>query len=270
MPRLKVETVPFSLLESAEADSWAEIQGQASPALRERFDVEVSRIAGAVVITAPKSDMLAINRAWLPGSRANITAETMAAISEHARDRGIPQILIHMPDWARPADLAIEGWNAITPLIKFYQRAASRPTYSRLRVATIGPADRGLFGEIAARGNEAPAFMADGFNSTVGLPGWRHYLAFDDDTPIAAAALRLHETVGWLCFAGTLPEHRGKGAQRALIAQRISDAAAAGCAWVTCESLPDRPKNPSVSRMNMVACGFVAAYERPSYLVRLS
>jgi hypothetical protein len=179
--------IPFSLLEAAEADSWAEIQRHVSPQLKRRFDVEVNRIAGVVVITAPKTDMLAVNRAWLPGRDDTASGETVAAIADHARSRGIPQLLLHMPAWAHGTGLTIEGWQSVTPLTKFYQAAVPRPYNSRLRIVAVGTEHGELFGEIAALGNEAPPFMADGFNSTLGRPGWRHYLAFDESTPISAA-----------------------------------------------------------------------------------
>jgi predicted GNAT superfamily acetyltransferase len=76
--------------------------------------------------------------------------------------------------------------------------------------------------------------------------------------------------VAWCCFAGTVPEHRGKGAQRALLTQRVVDAASVGCAWVTCESLPGRPDAPSFSLANMLAVGFTPAYTRPSILIDLT
>lgn len=266
---VKHGSVPFALLEAAEADSWAEIQRHVSPSLKQRFDVEVVRVAGAVVITATKTELPAVNRAWLPGSQPAASRDTIAAIVDHARSRGLRQILIHLPEWSRAPDLTLDGWTVVTPMIRFYQAATPRSCTTHLRVTAIGGADRELFGDIAARGNDAPPFMADGFNSTLGHSGWRHYLAFDGGAPVAAAAVRLHSEVAWCCFAGTLPEHRGKGAQRALLNQRINDAAEAGCRWVTCESLPDRPNAPSFSRINMVATGFVPAYERPSYILRL-
>jgi GNAT superfamily N-acetyltransferase len=264
------DAIPFALLEAAEADSWAEIQGHAAPRLKERFDVAVSRIAGAVVITAPKTDMLAVNRAWLPGNQGSVSSDAIATITDYARSRGLSRLLLHLPDWARGPGLTTDGWESVTPQIRFYQAAGPRSFTSRLRIVAVGPEDGELFGEIAARGNEAPPFMSDGFNSTVGQPGWRHYLAFDGSTPVSAAAVRFHRAVAWCGFAGTLPEHRGKGAQRALLARRIHDAAAAGCSWVTCESLPDGPNAPSFSRANMVATGFIPAYERPSYILRLT
>ena len=271
MSLLQVVEAPFALLENAEADSWAEIQTNVSAEFRARFDVAVDRVAGAVVITAPKTDTPALNRAWLPGHLPAVTSDSLAAVLDHVRTRGVARLLVHCPRWATPDGFPIANARPVIPMVKLFQPADLRAeSPSSLSIRAIEVIHRRLFGEVAAQGNEAPPFMADGFNSTVGQEGWRHYLAFDGATPVAAAAVRFHATVAWCCFAGTIPAYRGRGAQRALLARRVSDAAAHGCTWVTCESLPDRPKVPSFSLANMLATGFTPAYERPSFVVDLN
>jgi GNAT superfamily N-acetyltransferase len=269
--QLNLADPPFAQLENAEADSWAEIQASVSTNFRDRFGVSVDRVAGAVVITASLTDMPALNRTWLPGQMTAATSDSIAAVLQHARSKGVARLLIHCPTWATPEGFRIVGARVVSPMIKLYQRVnATAFSASPFRIQVVGTADRQRFGEVAARGNDAPPFMADGFNSTIGQAGWRHYLAFEGDVPVAAAAVRFHRDVAWCCFAGTLPAYRGRGAQRALLARRVSDAAAHGCQWVTCESLPDRPGIRSVSLANMLATGFSRAYERPSFIVELS
>ena len=262
--------MPFARFEDAEADAWLEIQTSVSAEFRDRFDVGVERVAGVVVITAPRTDMMALNRAWLPGRHPEATRETLDAIMEHARSRGVKRLIVHCPSWASPAGFPLLQAHPVGPMVKLFRRADVVPEHeSTLRIVRAKPAERQLFGTIAALGNEGPPFMADGFNSTVGQPGWIHYIAFDEDIPVAAAAVRLRAGVAWACFAGTIPEYRGRGAQRALLAQRIRDAASAGCEWVTCEALPDPPNGRSYSLANMLAMGFSRAYERPSFVIDL-
>ena len=57
--------------------------------------------------------------------------------------------------------------------------------------------------------------------------GWLCWLALDGDEPASAAGMYVAEGAGYLGFAATLPEHRGKGAQSALLAERIRRAARA-------------------------------------------
>ena len=55
------------------------------------------------------------------------------------------------------------------------------------------------------------------------------YLATVDGVPVGAASLRLDGTVAQLCGAATLPAHRRKGVQSALLASRLVIARNAGC-----------------------------------------
>jgi len=103
--------------------------------------------------------------------------------------------------------------------------------------------------------------------ATVGRPGWRHYMAWDGDTPAAVAALHVHGQVGWLGVAATLPAMRRRGAQGALMARRIRDGAALGCRWFVTETGQDRPDKPNPSFHNMMRTGFAVAYHRPNFML---
>ena len=86
--------------------------------------------------------------------------------------------------------------------------------------------------------------------------GWSCWLALDGDEPAAAAALYAAEGVGYLGMAGTLAEHRGKGAQGALLATRIGRAAQVGCDTVVAETGERRDDRPSNSYRNILRAGF--------------
>ena len=66
----------------------------------------------------------------------------------------------------------------------------------------------------------------------LGRPGWSLYLARVDGRPAAAATLFMHEKTGYCADAATDPGFRGRGLHRALLAQRIAAAAAAGADFV--------------------------------------
>jgi GNAT superfamily N-acetyltransferase len=61
---------------------------------------------------------------------------------------------------------------------------------------------------------------------------------------------------GYLSFAGTLPEHRGKGAQSILLAGRIRHARELGCRLVVTETGDRRADLPSSSYRNLIRAGF--------------
>ncbi len=62
--------------------------------------------------------------------------------------------------------------------------------------------------------------------------------------------------VAYLGLAGTLPEHRGKGAQNVLLAARIRRAAELGCDLVITETGERREDRPSGSYRNILRAGF--------------
>lgn len=81
-------------------------------------------------------------------------------------------------------------------------------------------------------------------------------LALAGSEPAAAGALFAADGVAYLSFAGTLPEHRGKGAQSALLAARIARAADLGCDVVLTETGERREGLPSNSYRNILRVGF--------------
>ena len=86
--------------------------------------------------------------------------------------------------------------------------------------------------------------------------GWRCWVALDGDDPAGAGALYVAEGVGYLGLAGTRAEHRGKGAQNALLAARIRAAADVGCDLVITETGERRDDRPSDSYRNILRAGF--------------
>jgi ribosomal protein S18 acetylase RimI-like enzyme len=86
--------------------------------------------------------------------------------------------------------------------------------------------------------------------------------AFDGDLLVGAAALHVVDGVGSLNTGGTLPSHRGRGVQSALIAARAAAARAAACRLLTAETggAEDDP-----SYRNLGRAGFVRAYDRVNW-----
>jgi hypothetical protein len=88
-------------------------------------------------------------------------------------------------------------------------------------------------------------------------PGFRRYLAWLDGRAVGAASLRIDGNLAQMCGAGTLPEARGKGVQKALLKTRLVDAHAAGCDLAVVTTAPG-----SRSEENMVRRGFSLLYCR--------
>ena len=62
--------------------------------------------------------------------------------------------------------------------------------------------------------------------------------------------------MAYLSFAGTLREHRGKGAQTALLAARIRRGAEFGCELAVTETGEQRGDQPDNSYRNILRAGF--------------
>ncbi len=92
--------------------------------------------------------------------------------------------------------------------------------------------------------------------------GFRRYAILRDGAMVAAAGLRQFEGVAHLCGAATLPAHRRRGAQSALLARRLSDAAVDGCDLAVMVAQPG-----SKSAQNAHRNGFELLYCR-NVLVR--
>jgi len=107
-----------------------------------------------------------------------------------------------------------------------------RSNRHRVEIRRVEAGEIQLFAEVLLRGWGVPE---DELAEAVGdhahwhaVPGWRLYVATVDGEPAGAAALQVHGGVGYLASASTLPTHRNRGCQSALIRRRVLDAVAEG------------------------------------------
>jgi hypothetical protein len=115
-----------------------------------------------------------------------------------------------------------------------------------------------LFEEVGSKGNAdaAAEFYAPG-----------DYPAFDGDTPVAIASLRMQDGIGWLGNGATLPSHRRRGAHGALMARRIRDGIKEmQCEWFVTEADQDTAQDVHLSNHNMLRPRFKFAYLRANYV----
>jgi ribosomal protein S18 acetylase RimI-like enzyme len=90
-----------------------------------------------------------------------------------------------------------------------------------------------------------------------GARGCVRYLARRAGALAGAASMRIADGVAQLCGAGTLPEHRRRGVQGALLERRLADAAREGCDLAVVTTLPG-----SKSQENVQKRGFELLYTR--------
>jgi hypothetical protein len=186
------------------------------------------------------------------------------------RDGGVSHFVISLSPHARPPELpgwlAARGLTRSATFVKAW-RDVKVPSEidTNLRIEAIGPSDAAAWATVERAAWGMPAAMTPWFTSSVGRPGWSHFMGFDGEVPVTAAALFVSGDVAWLGFGATVPTHRRRGGHGALLARRIRDAAALGCSLLVTESGEDTAHAPNPSYHNLVEAGFRVAYRRPNY-----
>lgn len=194
----------------------------------------------------------------------------LAQLEDAARAGGATTIGIDIPP-------ALAGWATHERLTRlgyapdYQERIQARPLAGGLAPAPlppgmaierVTPATRATFAATLNVGYDLPADHVRGhiFASTLDLPDWFHYLVTLDGQPASASVLYVTERVADLFVVTTRPEHRGRGAQRALIERRMADGAAAGCDLATSQTAV-----VNAAARNMQRGGFTTLYERWIY-----
>jgi GNAT superfamily N-acetyltransferase len=258
-------------LELSEARAWGDLYRLASPAAADVCGLKVRRIGSGDAVAAAGVDVLAFNRVIGLGVDKPASESSIEEIVDLYRRAGSQRFFVQVSPGASPAHtigwLETRGFRHYNNWAKLY-RPVGHPTSSRsdLRVEQIGAEHAGAFGAIVASCFGWPSFVGPWIACLVGQPGWRHYLAFDADEPVATAAMRVVGNSGWIDFAATLPDHRGRGAQGALLERRVRDAASLGLTHLVVETSESTPEHPSPSFRNTIRSGFRVAYIRPNYL----
>lgn len=196
------------------------------------------------------------------------TSGDMDRLEAFFRDRGAPAIHEVSP-LAGIAVLGLlhdRGYRLVELSSVLYlalaNRVAAAPARDgSIRVRTVEGADHDLWARTAEEGWRE----ITGFSGPVGdlmrVSSQRRdtvsFLAELDGRPIAAGALAIHEGVGLLAGASTIPEWRKRGAQQALLASRLAYAADARCDLAMMVAEPG-----SASQRNAERHGFRIAYTR--------
>jgi GNAT superfamily N-acetyltransferase len=125
------------------------------------------------------------------------------------------------------------------------------------RVRVCGPGEAVAFGTAFAEGYELPGPFAGVASGLVGRAGWICVLAETPrGDPMGTGAMRMADGVAWLGMGATIPGLRRRGAQSALLAARIAEAARAGCGLLATETGERLPGQPDVSYRNILRAGF--------------
>jgi GNAT superfamily N-acetyltransferase len=265
--------------ELGEAEFMFQMFATADPASRSALGMAQTRVGGGEVTVMSNDPTGGFwSRAIGLGIDEPVTPEVVDETMAFARDHGAAGIVFQIsPDvdggWEQL--LADRGATPGGTWVKFAAPATLAPgAATDLRIETLEPPDAAAFARVMCTGFGMPLDSP--------LPGWFErlpacrdagfttYGAWDGSELVAAATLFVGNGIGTLSGAATLPEHRGRGAQGALMARRMRDAAAAGCTWVTAETGSETPESPNPSLHNMRRMGLTELYERRNWNWRVT
>lgn len=265
----------YQALERIEVDVWSTLYRVATPEEAAAGGLGISTVGPATLWRAAGWDVLAFNRVLGLGMGEPATRAMLDEIVARYAFAGVPRFFVQLNPAAQPSALtewlSARGFVHYNNWVKLCRGVeAPPPAATDLRIDEAGPEQSATFGAIAAPSFDWPPEVERMLARLVTQPGWRYYLAFDGDVPVAGAGLFVNGAYGYLGPAATLPAYRGRGAQGGLIARRIRDAAALGCTMLVTETAQDRSDRPSPSYRNMRRFGFEVAYLRPNYLLQRS
>ena len=254
--------------ERGELEAFRDLYLAAPPGLGAR----VEEVGGAVCIALPELPSSAMfNRVLGLGLDEPATPGLVHEVAGFFGGLGVEWCVALAPG-AEPRELS--SWLDARGFVRGYawakfERGLEEPAerQTELRIAEVEPgADADAFADVFVRAYGTPELFREWLARLPGRAGWRCFVAFDGETPAATGALFSMDGVGWLGIAGTLPEHRRRGAQGAILAARIRAAAETGCEVLVTETGEQVEGRPSSSYRNIERAGFELAYVRPNYL----
>jgi MOSC domain-containing protein YiiM/GNAT superfamily N-acetyltransferase len=226
----------LDLLDMVERDAWLAMWRAAADAGLDVRILDKGEVAAAASPDLPGS---VFNRAFglrqVPIQRPRIEQLFRDAGTVGWLVAGLDDPAFAGTDGERPVGVHVAPIDVV--LRRAAEGAARAP--DGLAIRTVDPTDRReveRWTELYLRGFEIHGSMAEAwrrFNPWLARSrGYRQYIAALDGRDVAASAVFTRRKVAWLGAGTVLPEARGHGIQRALIADRARLAVAAGCTKV--------------------------------------
>jgi GNAT superfamily N-acetyltransferase len=257
------------LLEQVEAEYFSRFLSRADDATRSRLGIRTTRMGGGVV-TAMREDRSGTwTKALGLGFDAPVDDTLLADVIRFQKDSGANEGLLAVPAQVLPGDwdrlrtrhglTADSAWSKLSRPVE-----GATPVETDFVIRRLVPADatawarilREAFGSIDP--DPTPLLAA-----TLEDPVARVLGAWDNDVLVGAGVVHVFSQVAALSTGGTLPSHRGRGVQSALLAARAAVAGEAGCRLLTAETGAPGHENPSYR--NLLRAGFSHQYDRTNW-----
>ncbi len=232
--------------------------------------VVVESFDAATLTLCPDVPPLVCNRLVGFEPDASMTEDELDRAAACAATAGLPWVVSLPPHADRSLETSLRrrGFRDGYAWMKFARTTERAPAVeTSLRIELAMPENAAAFADLVATYQGLPALRAH-FAALPGRSGWRCFLAWADDEPVAAAASFVDGDAAWLGMAATAPSHRRWGAQSALLAARIRDAAALGATRAFVETGVRALGKPDQSYRNILRAGFEELYVRPNLVSR--
>ena len=252
--------------EQLEAEAMRALHDGANETTRRRLGLELKSINGAWVSMARHDPSILLNRVVGLGLTEPATRDGIDDILAAYRETGVGRFFLHGHPAAQPEDLptllTTAGLKPHRRWMKFKRGPQPAPEpQSDLTVRAIKPSEAADFGRIVAPSFDLSPEAAGLFSGLVGQAGFHLYGSFDGKRLAGTGVLYINGQRAWLDWGATDPAFRGRGSQRAVLAQRIRDAIDAGCTELITTTGEAVAGDPQHSYHNIEWAGF-----RPDYL----
>jgi hypothetical protein len=261
----------FIRLEEVEIAAAIDLYRAASPDARARHVIEVKELGHATCLTSRDIEPATMFRRALGLGVGRSATEAELDQTLACMDRLGERYVLAVAPQSQPPSLAAwlegRGFTRGYAWQKFFRPCeGSSRTATELEVRVVGREHGVDFGRVVAEGFGLPSGVASWVAAVPGRPHWACVMAFAGDLPVAAGAVYVDGDHAWLGFGATLAAHRRRGAQQAILARRLAEAAARGARVAVTETGEQVPGKPSNSYRNIRRAGFEEAYLRQNYL----
>ncbi len=252
-------------LQAAEIAGWQDTWEAAPAGLARSAGIAHERRGDVLATTVAAAPGRLTTHVLGLGDDAGDAAGALAAAEAFCARHGVPP-LVAVPEGAgAEAVLAARGYVRDHVWTKFARDTSPAPPHGcPLEIRPLAPADAPRMGAIVVAAFDLPAELGPWFAALVGRPNWHVLGAYDGPGLVATGSLFVHGDVGWVTWGATDARHRGRRAQKALLAARIDAARELGLRALVAETgEPQQPADRDASYRNIQAAGFRIAYRRP-------
>jgi hypothetical protein len=150
---------------------------------------------------------------------------------------------------------------------KFARGTADPPRPpTELDVGPAEPEERGAIIHLLATTFHLPGEAEPVLEGLFGVPGFHVFAARAGDRVVGTGSVYANGDAAWLGFGATDASFRGRGAQSAILAERVARARDLGVRHVFTETGEAVPGEPQPSYRNIERAGFSVLYSRANYV----